>query len=179
MLQDKIQKAMKFAAEHHADQKVPGTNANYMLHISNVLMEVLIAYQHGSDFDLELAAQMAVLHDVVEDTPVTSEEIRKEFGNRVAEGVLALSKNNSLSTKEEKIEDSLDRINQLYREAGIVKLADRITNLQKPPAFWNNDKRTYYLKEAELIAASLAGKHHYLEERIKTKIEEYRNYLVG
>lgn len=177
MLQDKIQKAMKFAGEHHATQKVPGTNANYLLHISNVLMEVLVGYQNQPDFDIELAAQVAALHDVIEDSDVSSEILRKQFGDAVTDGVLALTKNESLATKREKMEDSLRRVNKLSREIGIVKLADRITNLQQPPASWNKEKKEYYLKEAQQIADAMSGKHEYLENRIGLKIEEYRQYL--
>ena len=49
-IQELYQKAMKFAGEMHHEQKVPGTNANYLLHISNVAMEVLMAYAHKPDF---------------------------------------------------------------------------------------------------------------------------------
>ena len=40
MIQSIYQKAMKFAGEKHASQKVPGSNANYLLHLSNVAMEI-------------------------------------------------------------------------------------------------------------------------------------------
>lgn len=177
MLQEKIQKAMKFAGEHHASQKVPGTNANYLLHISNVLMEVLVGYQNQPDFDVELAAQIAALHDVVEDSDVSVEILAKTFGEEVTEGVLALTKNGSLATKQDKMIDSLARINQQPREVGIVKLADRITNLQQPPASWDKAKKEYYLKEAQQIAEAMSGKHNYLVKRILQKIEDYRQYL--
>jgi (p)ppGpp synthase/HD superfamily hydrolase len=74
-IQELYQQAMKFAGEMHHDQKVPGTNANYLLHISNVVMEVIMAYVHEPNFDLELAIQVAILHDSVEDTNATAEEI--------------------------------------------------------------------------------------------------------
>lgn len=177
MLQDKIQRAIRFAGEHHASQKVPGTNANYLLHISNVLMEVLVAYQQQPDFDVELAAQIAVLHDVIEDTNVTAVELRSIFGDEVTKGVLALTKNETLPTKAERMKDSLDRINQQVVEVGIVKLADRITNLQRPPVTWNHEKKANYLFEANQIADAMKGKHAYLENRIGKKIGEYKGYL--
>lgn len=176
MLQEMIQKAMKFAGEHHSSQTVPGTNANYLLHISNVLMEVLVGYQNQPDFEVELAAQMAVLHDVVEDCQVTIAEIEEMFGIEVAEGVAALTKNDDLGSKSEKIKDSLDRINLLRREVGIVKLADRITNLQEPPKNWSLEKRLEYLDQAKMIAMELEGKHTYLESRLADKILDYNNY---
>ena len=173
MTQTLYQTAMKFAGERHANQQVPGTTANYLLHLSNVAMEVLIAYQHQPDFDLDLAVQLAILHDVVEDTDTTVEEVRELFGEAVATGVAALSKDSSLPDKASMMADSLRRINQTSREAGIVKLADRITNLQPPPAHWSNEKCQAYLDQARIIARELQSKHGYLEQRLAEKMEGY------
>ena len=52
MNQELYQKAMKFAGEKHKDQKVPGTNSNYLLHISNVAMEILVAYSRKNPLTL-------------------------------------------------------------------------------------------------------------------------------
>lgn len=177
MTQELYQKAMKFAGEKHGDQKVPGTNASYLLHLSNVAMEVIMAHKADSCFDLNFAVQMALLHDVIEDTDTDFEEIEKEFGNQVAVGVMALTKNEKLSSKEEKMKDTLNRINSLAKEVGIVKLADRITNLQAPPRHWSKEKANNYLIEAKLIAKNLEGKNDFLETRIHSKILAYREYL--
>ncbi len=173
MTQELYQKAMKFAGEKHRHQKVPGTGANYLLHLSNVAMEVLIAYHHVSSFDLDFAVQVAILHDTIEDTEATYEEIREVFGEAVAEGVQALTKNDQLATKQEKMMDSLSRIKAQPKEVGMVKLADRITNLQPPPANWSKDKIDAYHEEAKLIAVELVGKHSYLNQRLLDKIDTY------
>ncbi len=177
MIHEIYQKAMKYAGEKHSNQKVPGTNANYLLHIANVAMEVIMAYSVKKDFDLEFAVQVAILHDTVEDTGTTLEELRIEFGEKVAQAVSALTKNGSLKSEREKILDSLARINKLDKEVGIVKLADRITNLQKPPENWNSEKRKKYLEEAILISEELHNKNAYLEKRLEEKIKLYREYL--
>ncbi len=178
MVQELFQKAMKFAGEKHYRQKVPGTDANYLLHIANVAMEVMIAHSVTNDFDLEYAVQVAILHDTLEDTDTTFEELNNIFGEKIAKGVEALTKNKSLPTKRERIIDSLNRINALEKEIGIVKLADRITNLQPPPQSWEIEKRKNYLEEAKLISRMLQNKNEYLENRLKEKIEEYKNYLA-
>ena len=49
--QSLYQKTIKFAGEKHAHQKVPGTNSNYLLHISNVAMEVIAAYMQEPNFN--------------------------------------------------------------------------------------------------------------------------------
>lgn len=168
---------MKFAGEAHHEQKVPGTKANYLLHISNVTMEILLAHAHKADFDIELAMQAAILHDTVEDSEATIAEIEGIFGKDVAEAVAALTKDSSIKDKNAKMQDSLNRINKLSKEVGMVKLADRITNLQPPPPKWDSTKRANYLMQAENMAKELAGKNEYLNQRLLTKIEEYRAYI--
>lgn len=176
MTQDYYQKAMKFAGEKHHDQKVPGTRANYPLHLANVSMEIIIAHKQSNDFDLDFAVQVAILHDVLEDTPTGFEEVKELFGEEVARGVQALTKNESLASKIEKMQDSLKRINEEPREVGMVKLADRITNLQTPPSHWSEEKIAAYLQEAKFIAMELTEKNEYLHERLLDKIEGYGKY---
>lgn len=177
MIQDVYQKAMKYAGEQHRAQKVPGTNANYLLHLSNVAMEVIMSYHASPDFNLDYAVQVAILHDTIEDTSSTYEEITRIFGEEIAKGVSALTKNETLATKAEMMLDSLKRINEEKKEVGIVKLADRITNLQTPPAHWTSEKVTKYLAEAKVIADTLKGKNKYLDDRIKVKIRAYEEEI--
>ncbi len=182
-IQEHYQAAMKFAGEAHAFQEVPGTkDANYLLHVSNVAMEVLVAHAAEPTFDLALAVQMAALHDTVEDTKTTIEDISKTFGPHVAEGVAALTKNKSESSNENVLADSLTRIkNTSGPEAAIVKLADRITNLQEPPKDekWDYAKTKKYQEQARVIAGELGYAHAYLKRRIEAKIEEYTQYVLA
>ena len=73
--------------------------------------------------------------------------------------------------------DSLQRINELEKEVGIVKLADRITNLQAPPSHWTPKKIAIYHEEAKLIATVLSNKNDYLHQRLLAKIENYQQYF--
>ncbi len=179
MTQELYQEAMKFAGEKHSNQKVPGTNANYLLHISNVAMEVLMAYFENKNFDINTAIQIAILHDVLEDTDTTFDEIAKKFGTPIANGVQSLTKDHQLESKIEKMNDSLERINLMPKEIGIVKLADRITNLQKPPISWSAEKIRLYFEESKSIANALSDKNEYLFERLKSKIKAYENFKIN
>ncbi len=178
MTQELYQKALKFAGEKHSEQKVPGTKANYLLHISNVTMEVIIANTFDNSFDLNFAIQVAILHDTIEDTDTDYDEIKQIFGENIANAVKALTKNEDLKSKEERMLDSLNRINGLQKEVGIVKIADRITNLQTPPKHWSKEKVIKYLKEAQLILESLKGKNKYLTTRLESKIIDYEKIIV-
>ncbi len=174
------QQAIKFAAAKHAEknQTIPGTNLPYVVHLSNVAMEVLMAANEPEEFDLKFAIQMALLHDTLEDTNTTFDELKKEFSLKIADGVLALTKNSEVA-KEERMMDSLSRIKKMPKEVWIVKLADRITNLQAPPAHWSLEKIQKYQKQAIQIFRELRGANIYLEKRIQEKINEYGQYCSG
>lgn len=178
MTQEIYQKAMKFAGEKHCNQKFPGSDANYLLHLACVSMEILLAYQQSPDFDLDFAVQLAILHDVIEDTDTKYEEVKTHFGEKVADGVWALTKNEALDTKTEKMADSLARINRQPKEVGMVKLADRITNLQQPPHYWTKEKMTAYRQEAKTIAKVLVGKNEFLNNRLHAKITAYQSWIT-
>ncbi len=172
------QKALLFAAEKHQQQQqfVPGTKLPYTVHISNVAMEILVAAPNSPDFMTEFAVQLALLHDTLEDTETTFEELAINFGEFVAKGVQALTKNTALA-KAMQMQDSLERICQCPKEVAAVKLADRITNLQPPPHYWTNEKKLSYQKEALLIFDSLKDANTYLAKRLAEKITEYSTYI--
>ena len=175
-LQELYQKAIKFAGEKHGDQKITGSESSYLVHLSNVAMEVILASQHKHDFDINFAVQVALLHDVIEDTPTSFEEIKSVFGFQIADAVLSLSKNNDLAP-EEQIPDSLARIRLQSKEVWAVKLADRITNMQAPPSHWDNNKRIAYQLMARMILLRLKDSNSYLEQRLEEKILAYDRYI--
>jgi guanosine-3',5'-bis(diphosphate) 3'-pyrophosphohydrolase len=121
---------------------------------------------------LPLAVQVALLHDVLEDTQMPEDELIKCFGQQVASGVKALTKNEALP-KEERMTDSLRRIKQQPKEVWAVKLADRITNLQPPPPHWTQEKIVQYRGEAQVIYEELKDGNAYLSARLKAEIKKY------
>lgn len=169
------QKAIRFAGEKHSSQTMPGSEANYLVHLSNVAMEVLLAYQTKQDFDVDFAVQIAILHDTIEDTNTTYNELLNSFGYKIANAVQALSKNPNIKIKKLRMEDSLERILKLEKEVGLVKLADRITNLQPPPAHWNNEKIIKYKDEAKNIFDKLKHCNIFLSHRLQTMINSYQD----
>ena len=178
-VQRAYQKTIIFATlkDLENNQTIADSELPYVIHLSNVAMEILIASHNTTHFDLLFATQVALLHDTLEDTNTSFEELEREFGIEIAEGVSALTKREDLP-KEEKMIDSLNRISKLRKEVWAVKLADRITNLQKPPKSWDDLKRRKYKEEAKVILEKLKGGNDYLENRLKAKIEEYEQYLV-
>jgi len=175
-VQSLYQIAIKFAAKKHHNQTIPGSELPYLLHISNVAMEIIIAAQHTPDFNVELALPIALLHDTIEDTDTSFMEIEAAFGLDVAKGVLALTKNDKLP-KQTKILESISRIKQLQTEVWAVKMADRITNLQPPPKDWDRAKRIKYKTEAQIILNQLKDGNIYLAKRLEKKIIDYSHYF--
>jgi len=181
--QDLYIKAFMFAAEVHKDQKVPGSDLPYIVHLALVSMEVMAALSVEDGLDGDLAVQCALLHDVMEDGKVPHKKIKAKFKSAVANGVWALTKDDDVGSdidnewerKKLRMADSLNKIKEQPKadEIGMVKLADRITNLQPPPSDWTDKKIAYYKKEAIVIYRELKDASPFLAERLKTKIEGY------
>jgi (p)ppGpp synthase/HD superfamily hydrolase len=174
--QDIFIRAFSFAARAHRDQKLPGTEYPYLYHISLVCMEIIAALHIEEERNGNLAIQCALLHDVLEDTDTSPEQLRSEFGNEVVKGVKALTKNRSLSGSA-RIQDSLNRIVRQPGEVWMVKMADRITNLQPPPAHWDQEKIREYREEALLIHDKLREGSPFLAERLKLMIDNYGKFI--
>jgi (p)ppGpp synthase/HD superfamily hydrolase len=170
--QDRYIEAYRFAAQAHQGQVMTGSHFPYLWHISVVSMEVMAAVAREPDCDADLAVVCAVLHDVVEDTAVTIDEIHHGFGARVSQGVQALTKDPELPHSL-RLRDSLGRIRLQPREIWMVKLADRITNLQPPPPQWSTDKVVAYRADAVLIHEQLGSASGFLADRLFAKITSY------
>jgi len=176
-IQSVYQRTILFAAEKHArkPQYIPGTSITpYAVHLADVCMEIMLADQKTDGFNLKLAIQASLLHDVLEDTGTTEIELEEKFGIAIPVCVMALTKNTKLP-KDQQMADSLNRIKKMPIEIWSVKLADRITNLQPPPADWKNERKIAYREEARLILNELKEGNEYLAKRLEKKIEEYGN----
>jgi (p)ppGpp synthase/HD superfamily hydrolase len=168
-------RALQFAAGAHGRQKVPGTDYPYLVHVCSVASEVIAALEIEPHADPDLAIACALLHDVVEDTSVKLAEVERTFGARVAAGVSALTKEKK-GTKDARMRSSLERILKQPREVWMVKLADRITNLQPPPRDWTPAKCRAYRIEAETIADTLGDASAVLLARLRNRIAGYQRY---
>ncbi|MDI9308771.1 MAG: bifunctional (p)ppGpp synthetase/guanosine-3',5'-bis(diphosphate) 3'-pyrophosphohydrolase [Limnohabitans sp.] len=149
-----------------------GQKIEYINHIASVVFEIINASKHTNNFDFPLAIKCAFLHDTIEDTSVSFEDIEYKFGKLVAKGVSALTKNKDLA-KEVQMIDSLERIKLQPKEIWAVKMADRICNLYAPPYYWNKDKKEKYLEEAKIIYSHLSQGNEFLAKRLAEKIDNY------
>lgn len=179
--QDVYVKAWDYATLAHHGQTYAGPREgmkyDYINHIGSVTMELIWSLGGTGGVDGNLALQCAILHDSIEDTTTTYENLVNTFGKKVADGVQALTKNEALSTKAEQMSDSLARIKLQPSEVWMVKLSDRITNLSEPPYYWSKEKRSKYLHEARFILAELGSSNQLLAERLASRIASYQQYL--
>lgn len=166
---EKYKKTLEFAAKKHGDQKTP-TGYPYLLHVTSVAAEVINAQPENID----LAISCALLHDVIEDTEGTYQEILLDFGKEVADGVFALTKDKRLA-KEDQMANSLLKLEKEPIDVQCVKLADRITNLSSIPFNWTFEKKEKYLKESILIYETLKHSNEFLADRLKEKIDTYKS----
>ncbi|MEM9527076.1 MAG: HD domain-containing protein [Bacteroidota bacterium] len=174
---DRIQYAWQLAAYYHEGQRyytpTEGETLPYLTHLGAVTLEAQAALQEDLDLDADLTLLCAILHDSLEDTGVSASELEAAFGPAVLAGVSALTKDESLPTKQTQMRDSLRRIKEQPREVAVVKLCDRIVNLAPAPAHWPADKRLAYREEASLILEELGSASAYLKARLERKISEY------
>ena len=82
---DTLQSAWRFAAERHKNQKYPSTGLPYLVHLGAVCLELYPALAAAPERDAPLALACAILHDTVEDTGATPEELAQLFGESVAQ----------------------------------------------------------------------------------------------
>ena len=175
---DQQQRAWKLASKYHDGQKyggpIEGQQIEYLEHIGSVLFEVNEAINNDSTIDKRRAVLGAIFHDLLEDTECTKDEIGLHYGTDILEIVKSLTKNGEIGSKYEMMLDSLNRIQKTHREAAIVKLADRISNLYAPPFYWGKEKMESYIIESKLIFERLKSQSEYLSKRLFEKIEKYQ-----
>jgi guanosine-3',5'-bis(diphosphate) 3'-pyrophosphohydrolase len=156
-------KALEFSANKHRRQRRKDRHASPYINHPIALAKVL-AWE-GRVADVEILAA-ALLHDTIEDTRTTFEELRANFGRRVALTVLEVTDNKKLHKRTRK-RLQVEHAAHLSRGAKLVKLADKICNLRdlssRPPVGWDRKRRREYFDWARAVIDRLRGVHPKLE----------------
>jgi (p)ppGpp synthase/HD superfamily hydrolase len=127
--------AIEFAVRAHAGQCRKGTSVPYIVHplaVGRILAEA------GCAQEIVIAG---FLHDTVEDTSVTLDEIRAEFGARVAELVAAVTESDRSAAWKVRKQETLDKLQVAADDVLVLALADKIDNMRSI--------RTYLQREGE------------------------------
>ena len=156
-------RALAFAAHKHRDQRRKDAEASPYINHPIALAEVLAG--EGGVSDAEVLAA-ALLHDTIEDTDTSLEELQREFGERIAAMVAEVTDDKNLPKADRK-RLQIEHAAGISPGAKLVKLADKICNLRdvadRPPAKWDLQRRQEYFEWAKKVIDELRGAHPGLE----------------
>lgn len=155
--------ALAFAADKHRHQRRKDREAspyiNHPIHVASILVnEAKVADP--------LVLMAAVLHDTVEDTDTTLDELTVRFGPEVSALVAEVTDDKALPKDERKRMQEVHAPTASFR-AQQVKLADKISNLRdlvhSPPANWSLERRRDYFDWCKRVIDGVRGRHAALE----------------
>jgi (p)ppGpp synthase/HD superfamily hydrolase len=124
MLSDAVFEAIEFAARAHRHQHRKGTGVPYIIHplgVAHILID------HDLPEDLVIAG---ILHDTVEDTDVTLDQIAERFGGRVAKLVAGASEPDKSDSWENRKRDTIEYLRTAPEDVALVACADKLDNIR-------------------------------------------------
>lgn len=168
-------KHLAIALKAHKTQVTPH-GLPYAFHVVSVATEVISAltYENLTTQEADIALACALLHDVIEDTEYDLKS--EDLDPKILAGIQALTKDKSLPSQEQ-MPDSIKRLQHLPPYIQMVKIADRITNLDVPPPHWNEDKKRKYKAQAQNICDGLKSPTMHIHGKLQMKIDEYDKYF--
>jgi guanosine-3',5'-bis(diphosphate) 3'-pyrophosphohydrolase len=160
----RLLRATRYAAEKHRNQRRKGGDAAPYINHPIAVAERLVSVGGVAEVDVLIAA---LLHDTVEDTGVTPEQLEAEFGSRVRELVAEVTDDKRLPKARRK-ELQVEHAPHLSTGAKLIKLSDKISNIHdivnNPPADWPLQRKLEYLDWGERVVAGLRGVNQGLED---------------
>jgi GTP diphosphokinase / guanosine-3',5'-bis(diphosphate) 3'-diphosphatase len=167
-----VLRAASFAAHKHRDQRRKDHAASPYINHPIALANVL-ANEGGIQNAIVLSA--ALLHDTIEDTDTTYDELVAEFGEEIASVVLEVT-DDKLLPKQERKRLQVEHASSISNEAKLVKLADKICNLRdmsvSPPADWSLERKREYFEWAKQVIDQLRGVNARLELAIDSEYQK-------
>jgi guanosine-3',5'-bis(diphosphate) 3'-pyrophosphohydrolase len=171
--------ALRFASEKHRDQRRKGADAspyiNHPIEVAELLARV------GGVRDVEVLAA-AILHDTIEDTETTPQELERVFGARVRALVAEVTDDKSLP-KQERKRLQREHAPRLSLDAKQIKLGDKISNVREiaesPPDGWPLERRHEYVEWARSVVAGCRGANAALEQHFDRVAAEAEAGLRG
>jgi guanosine-3',5'-bis(diphosphate) 3'-pyrophosphohydrolase len=172
-----ILKALRFAAIKHRDHRRKDPDASPYINHPIEVAELLVRLGELAEREL---LQAAILHDSLEDTDTTAEEIENEFGPTVRSLVEAVTDDKSLP-KQERKRLQIENASSLSTRAKQIKLADKICNVRDvthaPPAGWSLERRAEYIAWSRSVVAGCRGVNPPLEREFDAVCAEAETEL--
>jgi guanosine-3',5'-bis(diphosphate) 3'-pyrophosphohydrolase len=170
-------KAIAFAAEKHSGQRRKDVEASP--YINHPIAVAAVLATEGEVFD-EVILVAAALHDTVEDTKTTFEELEEHFGLEVTDLVRELTDDKSLEKMERK-RLQIEHAAQSSVRAKQLKIADKICNIRdvtvSPPADWSLERRGEYLRWSEKVVDGCRNINTKLDQAFDQAIQRARETL--
>lgn len=170
---NKLLHAVEFSAYKHLGQyRKDEAKTPYIIHPIGVSRSL---FEEGNIRSINVLTA-ALLHDTLEDTPTSPEEIEQLFGSRVRMTIEELTNDPTLSTQENK-QRQVDHAPELSLNAQLVKLADRLYNvrdLRSPPPNWDKQAVDRYIEWGEKLLNALQGTNSSLEKALRSEIDTLR-----
>lgn len=157
-------KALAFAAEKHRDQRRKDVCASPYINHPIALANILV--NEGGVLDIDVICA-ALLHDTIEDTETSPDELEAEFGEKIRAIVMDVTDDKQLS-KQARKRLQVEHAALASPAAKLVKLADKIANLRdiihNPPADWSIKRKQEYFDWAKEVVDQIRGTHAVLEQ---------------
>ncbi|ESN89887.1 hypothetical protein HELRODRAFT_158127 [Helobdella robusta] len=170
-------KCVDFAAKKHTKQRRKDPEKTPYINHPIGVAHILTSEGNISDINV---LQAALLHDTIEDTDTTYDEIEYLFGKKVADIVLEVTDNKGLTRDERKLEQ-IKKAKSVSHEAKLVKLADKLYNLRDlnraTPEGWSLKRVQDYFIWASKVVENLRGTCLPIENQLDILFKE-RNVLV-
>jgi guanosine-3',5'-bis(diphosphate) 3'-pyrophosphohydrolase len=156
-------RAVHFAADRHRNQRRKGVDASPYINHPIQVAELIARIGSVDDLAILIAA---ILHDTVEDTQTTFDEIESVFGSEVRDLVMEVTDDKSLPKAERK-KRQVEHTAQMSDRAKLIKIADKACNVHdiahSPPADWSAQRQTEYLDWASQVVDGCRGTNQHLE----------------
>ena len=167
-------RALDFAARKHSTQRRKGeAHEPYVNHLAEVAL-LLAEATGGRDLNLVIAG---LLHDTIEDTGTSFEELAGRFGEEVAGLVAEVTDDKSLPKAERKALQVRTSPHKSDR-AKMIKIADKISNLrsilQSPPTGWSEERKQEYFDWAANVVDGCRGVNRLLEQQFDEAYDHYK-----
>lgn len=147
--------ALKFASEKHLEQRKKGCEmipyVNHLINVAHILF-------HSGETDYEVLSA-ALLHDILEDTNTSENELQILFGKRVKNLVIELTDNMKL-TYEDRMIKQMKKAPMLSSDAKKIKIADKIANISDFLTYdftWSHERKVKYLEWSQKIVEGCRG----------------------
>ncbi|MBN2062731.1 MAG: bifunctional (p)ppGpp synthetase/guanosine-3',5'-bis(diphosphate) 3'-pyrophosphohydrolase [Deltaproteobacteria bacterium] len=174
---DILLKSLEFAAEKHRNDRRKGADRspyiNHPIEVASILANI------GGVYNISILAA-AILHDTIEDTDTSPNEVEKAFGREICSMVKEVTDDKSLSrVKRKRLQ--VENAPLLSTAAKLIEIADKISNIREvtdnPPSRWSLKRRREYVDWAERVVAGCRGVNQGLETFFDQVLRRAREIL--